>query len=365
MQHKFLAAVLLAGVLVGCVGSTDYNNIEYLCCDWGPAMTLPSATNTTTQFNDAEDEIYFLKQFASFTREKKLMKGIWSRHDYEDRGKGSGIFLCKMKPDGSAKTEIMELWKNPAYPIDMQGPSVWMNVHRKTRTIAFSITYAGSAQTGLWTVDLDGKNLKRIIEPGMEEGRSQCINHPSWMPDGQWIVYEAGWRGTSPSHARIARCDRDGNNRTYLTEGPEDRQPSVSPNGSKIVYLTIGATTGGLVLMDASGANAHALPNPADKHKGRHSGTWPEWSPDEKRIFATGTWEIEVATGKKVTGRSPRMISLEGKVLEEHSNVIMPHWGRLGLLCGGWGGGITVVDHGFENQKILALSATRPATDRW
>ena len=133
--------------------STD-GMVEDLCCDWGPVLTLPSKTNAVAQFNDAEDEVYFLKQ-VHFVH-------LGAR-------KGVSIYLCKMKTDGSPKTEIKELWKNPNYSIDTQVQSTWMGVNRKLRKVALSITYGGSDVTGLWTVNLDGSELKHLITPAIAD----------------------------------------------------------------------------------------------------------------------------------------------------------------------------------------------------
>ena len=219
---------------------TDYNNIEYLCCDWGPAMTLPAKTNDVAQFNDAENEVYFLKQVFSFTRKKRLAKDVWSGRDHEDVGRGLSIYLCKMKADGSAKTEIKELWKNPAYPIDTQGQSTWLDVNRKTRKIALSITFAGSDITGLWTMNLDGGGLKRVITPDCNTNYLQAINHVSWTPDGQWLFFEEELRGMNPNRFNIARCDAAGSARRRIFEATakiQYRQPSVSPDGKQLAYL--------------------------------------------------------------------------------------------------------------------------------
>jgi hypothetical protein len=336
-------------------GGQDLNNIEYLCCDWGPAMTLPGKTNATPQFSETEEEIYFLKQVRFFTRQKTFFKDMFSGRDHEDVGNGLSIWLCKMKADGSGKTEIKELWKNPAYPIDTQVQSTWMSVNVMTRTIAISIFYAGSDLMGLWTVKLDGSELKHIINPSLIEGHLQAVNRPCWTPDGQWIVFGESLRGAT--RGRIAKCDKDGQRKVYLTAGPTDSQPCLSPDGTKVAYVVISTTKGGLWIMNADGSDAHLLPNPGDKKRNSHSGIYPAWSPDGKRIFAVGVWVLNAETGGMEPSRSPRLISSDGIVLEEHSSVVMPHWGRFGLLCGGWGGGITVVDSNFENQRIIALSS--------
>lgn len=346
---------MAANHFCGIAHAQDFNNIEYLCCDWGPAMTLPAKTNEVAQFNDAEDEIYFLKQITSFTRKKRVSKELFSGRDYEDIGKGLSIYLCKMKADGSDKIEIKELWKNPAYPIDTQTQSTWMSVNTKTRMIAFSITYAGSDITGLWTLKLDGTGLKRIIEPRLVEERKQAINHPCWTPDGSHIVYEEGLRGTHPRRARIASCDTMGASRIYLTAGPEDRQPNLSPDGKQIAYIHWEGWASLLWIMKVDGSNAHPLPNPDDKRKGRHGGTYPAWSPEGRQIFAMSAGIVAVASGKQIKYGKP-MIQDIPELQGKNANVVMPHWGRAGLLCGGWGGGIQLADEKLEKLWILATS---------
>ena len=230
--NKYLLIGLLF-LLTETAQAQDFNNIEYLCCDWGPAMTLPAQTNEPPQYSDTEEEVYFLKQVTSFTRKKRLMKDIFGGREYEDIGKGLSIYLCKMKPDGSGKTEIRQLWRNPNYSIDTQAQSTWMSVNVKTRTIAFSIFFAGSDLTGLWSVKLDGSDLKRIINPTMIDEHLQAINRPCWTPDGQWIIFGESLRGATKG--RIAKCDKDGQQKIYLTDGPTDSQPCLSPDGTKIM----------------------------------------------------------------------------------------------------------------------------------
>ncbi len=132
------------------VTAKEFANIEYLCADWGPAMTLPSKPGEKPHFDDSQEEVYFLKQLGTFSRG---LMGTGEHH-------GINIYLCKMKPDGSGKTEIRELWRNPNYSIDTQDKSTWMNVCVKTHQIALTVTFAGSDITGLWTMNLDGERFE-------------------------------------------------------------------------------------------------------------------------------------------------------------------------------------------------------------
>ncbi|HUJ10057.1 MAG TPA: hypothetical protein VL171_08530 [Verrucomicrobiae bacterium] len=337
-----LALLILAGVLPLTALAREATVI-YLCADWGPAITLPSKAGEHVQFDDNQDEIYFLKQVI---------------------GDGVGIYLCKMKADGSAKTEIRQLWHNPNYPIDTQGQSTWMDVNRSTRKIALSITYAGSDITGLWTVNLDGGDLKRIITPDQNTNYLQAINHPSWTPDGKWIVFEEELRGMNPNQYRIVKCDPQGRTAVHLTDGPKDRQPSASPTGNQVAYLhdpmkKLGESGGDelwvaptIWLMNIDGTAHREIPNPLAKPtwpaKGV-SGTWPAWSPDGKMLYTLSAGILEVESGRVVTDRQPL---LDGKRWAAE----YAHWGKLGLLGSANGFRITLTDDELTRVKLLATS---------
>jgi len=318
--------LVMGGATVVPVSAQEFANVEYLCCDWGPAMTTWGKTNEPPQFNETEEEVYFLKQVGSFTRGKATTPNPVSGGRTREIGHGISVYLCKMKPDGSGKTELKELWRNPNYPIDTQGQSTWMDVKRKTHKIAMSITYAGNSITGLWTMNLDGSELKRIITPEQNEKHLQAINHPSWTPDGQWIVFEEELRGTRPNQHRIAKCDRDGKNFSRLTEGPWDEQPAVSPDGGTIIFGHVGdAKTGGNYLMNIDGTNRRIFVNPNDKRKGHHSGAYPAWSPDGMKIFAPSMGIVDAITGQKLLDRRPIFQGRQG-------TCGWSHWGKLGFI---------------------------------
>ena len=245
----------------------------------------------------------------------------------------------------------------------------------KTRKIALSITFAGSDITGLWTMNLDGSDLNRIIAPSLIDNYLQAINAPSWSTDGHWIVFGESLRGGNRS--RIAKCDAQGKNIVYLTNGPLDYQPSVSPDSKKIVYVhdpmiklksdnfgdhRVAAT---LWIMNIDGTKNYEIPNPAAKlnwsAKGI-TGTYPAWSPDGKQIYAVSAGIVDVETGKPIAYGTPKVQNWP-KLNGQPANIVMPHWGKCGFLCSGWGGGIQLSDKAMDKMLILASSDNK--SERW
>jgi hypothetical protein len=329
------------------VCAQEFANIEYLCADWGPAMKLSAKTNEPPQFSDSEEEIYFLKQVNRFTRKKRLVPDLLGGGKTEDIGHGVSIYLCKMKPDGSGKTEIKELWKNPRYPIDTQAQTTWMDVNEKTKKIVLSIVIGGEDITGLWTMNLGGSQLRRIQTPSMEEKGRSGFGHPSWTPDGQWIVFGKGVRSPKGVTGGIAKCDPLGSNTLYLTNNPDDTMPRVSPDGKQIAYIHKVGYASRLYMMNIDGTNQHPLPNPDDKRWGTHGGTYPTWSPDGKRILVTGRI-LDAVSGNVSLERRPVLQGQQG-------TYGWPHWGKMGIV-GSVVNGILFTDLELREAKWIGSS---------
>jgi Tol biopolymer transport system component len=341
--HIILLALLALSTAVGGrVYAQDFANIEYLCCDWGPAMKLSGKTNEPPVFSKTDEEVYFLKQTGRFTRSPR-----------GDKGHGTNIYLCKMKPDGSEKTEIRELWHNVTYPIDTQGQTTWMDVNEKTKRIALCIGFAGTDLIGLWVLNMDGTGLTRIVSERTEEKRLRAINKCSWSPDGQWIMFEEELRGTKPDNFHnIARCDTTGGQVRRLLLGGEKehyRQPSVSPDGQSIAFVKYPNGYPGerwIWLMTIDGTEAHPL---GGKQSLSTWGTWPTWSPDGKSIFAVGMAHFIVdLEGKKLIAGTPE---LNGK----RCGSGWAHWGKTGFV-GFKVGGILFTDLDLKEARALATS---------
>jgi hypothetical protein len=113
----------------------------------------------------------------------------------------------------------------PLVPVT-QGPSDVLPACSPTNGLVAYVTAREDGRTAIAAIDLDAENPKpRVIALGMD---------PSFMPDGEWIVYSAA----TSRGSRIARIRADGAGRTPVGGGPdEERDPSVSPDGAYVAYV--------------------------------------------------------------------------------------------------------------------------------
>src|SRR5581483_5760362 len=193
------------------------------------------------------------------------------------------------------------------------------------------LTRIHEGKMGLWTMNADGSDLKRLLTPDPNtphfdghwssdaqrilyvhdilqgtDGKLQInvvnadgsdskvfIPHqafeesPRWSPDGKRIV----WVSTRDGNQEIYSVDAEGKNLKRLTnEVALDNNPSWSPDGKQIAFASNRAGNFEIYVMNADGSNVRRLTNdPALDY-------WPVWSPDGKQIAftsnRTGNYEI-------------------------------------------------------------------------
>ena len=140
-------------------------------------------------------------------------------------------------------------------------------------TIYFS-RFKSSEKSAIYRIDVDGTGEKRLTNYGLN------ASHPDVSPDGQWIVFDSGDSGAPgvDGEVYLLRADGSGKKRV-LTDNPPlvqdgpfelSQNPSISPNGRRIVYTQFHSRTTDLVVMKTDGSGKHVIlggrrgPNKAD-----------------------------------------------------------------------------------------------------
>ena len=153
--------------------------------------------------------------------------------------------------------------------------------------IAFASDRDGNSE--IYVMDADGGNPRRLTNHPARDWS------PSWSPDGKRIVFCSD-RDRHPFHvpgwftSEIYVMDADGGNQQNLTNHPSnDRNPSWSPDGKRIVFQSYRDNDRNhnieIYVMDADGSNLQRLTNnlAADED--------PAWSPGGERIVFTSARE--------------------------------------------------------------------------
>ena len=173
--------------------------------------------------------------------------------------------IYAMKPDGS---DPVNLTRNPA--ADDQDPC-WSP--DGTRMAYTSVRYE-NAQTrygnaDIYVMNADGSNPVDLTRNPAFDAQ------PSWSPDGRRIAFVTDRDG----NAEIAVMNADGSNVQRLTTAPGmDLQPAWSPDGTRIAFMSDRDGNSEVYVMNADGSQqVNLTQNPAVDQL-------PSWSPDGSQI---------------------------------------------------------------------------------
>ena len=158
--------------------------------------------------------------------------------------------------------------------------------------IAFSSNRDGNYE--IHVMDTDGGNLQNLTNHRGWDGS------PSWSPDGNRIAFTSKRDGHAMGGhltGDIYVMDADGRNQQNITNNPSyDTSPAWSPDGNRIAFSSNrdGRFNWEIYVIDADGGNLQRLTNNPDPN-GHPDDRYPSWSPDGKRIVfsARRAWHVE------------------------------------------------------------------------
>ncbi|MCD4703184.1 MAG: DPP IV N-terminal domain-containing protein [Methanosarcinaceae archaeon] len=146
------------------------------------------------------------------------------------------------------------------------------------------ITY--SSDQAIWVMEHDGSDQRRIYDSMVWEGE------PCFDVDSSRIYFASENVGPfSSKFISIHVIDHDGKNRSQITENADKRAPAVSPDGSRIAYLSKVSGNYDVWVMDTDGSASEAI---TDAQADESS---PSWSPDGSQIVYSlegDIWIVDV-----------------------------------------------------------------------
>jgi Tol biopolymer transport system component len=161
---------------------------------------------------------------------------------------------------------------------------------RDGKKLIFQSSRGGYACDKIWTMSIDGKDLRRVSP---DHGAHTCS---FFFPDGKGIVYsstshlpgdcppkpktDAGARYVWPLYPYdIYKANPDGSGPARITDNPlYDAEPVVSPDGKQIVFGSQRENDFDIYIMNADGSNVRRLTD----RVGYDGGPW--YSPDGTKI---------------------------------------------------------------------------------
>lgn len=160
---------------------------------------------------------------------------------------------------------------------------------------------------GLFIVDAGGNTVRKVVLPN--DGR---VNNPKWSPDGQWIAFD--FQALPPSgQVRIYKIHPDGTGLTpvsALDGATQVRGPAWSADGGRMAYVRDYPTAVGmpidrrLIVKDLTTGVETII---ADSTTG-FNGQQPAWSPDGTKLLFLTVQGYDWAIGQVIVATGVRSI---------------------------------------------------------
>ncbi|WP_407356649.1 TolB family protein [Methanolobus sp. WCC5] len=172
------------------------------------------------------------------------------------------------------------------------------------------IVYA--ANQAIWVMNSDGSGQKKLYDGMSWEG------DPEFNEDGTKVYFATeSKKAYSARYISIHVMDSDGSNSYKLTESSDSRAPSISPDGSRLVYTSRASGNYDMWVMDTDGTDRSRLTDaPGDESS-------PSWDPDGTSIVYSSMGDI---FSVNVNGKGPLRLT------DDPNNNIEPSYSPDGTM---------------------------------
>ncbi len=141
------------------------------------------------------------------------------------------------------------------------------------------IVYA--ANQAIWIMNSDGSEKKKLYDGMAWEGE------PTFNEDGTKIYFAAeSKKAFSARYISIHSMNPDGSEQLKITETVDSREPSISPDGSRLVYISRASGNYDIWTMKPNGSDKARITDATDDESS------PAWSPDGNTVVYSTSGDI-------------------------------------------------------------------------
>jgi len=340
--------------LISPLGGTERKLIEgrfgsRTAISWSPDGTFIAATPR----NEATSK-YGIVLIDVATRETRELTSpnVVGAGDRHPRFSHSGKYIAFVRDESTGVARTMVVPRGggqPSVPTeetwDSSSQFYGLTWSRDDNFIYHSGRRARTGEDGLFRIPVGGGELRRLTSLG------SAVGHPELSVSSGRLAFS---RDAMDLNLRRINLRSDGSSESSLVASSTriERDPEISPDGQRIVFVSERSGTKELWLADSSGANAMQLTDIGGPSVGS-----PSWSPDSRQIaFDLNRDGYIHSFVVSVDGGAPRQLTFDNF---NHARPTYSHDGRWLYFNSNRSGEMTIWKMPAEGGEAVQLSEQR------